>query len=271
MTDREGIEEIVVKWQQRNCVSLDKSDGGDLVNTIMGIINGKFSKEPEMMICGDADKCDVNPKKCKHKNKHTESTSWRFNCCRVNPEGSKCIPYVPEAKPAHVCGMGGDSSCACKQKLFSVGDTVKIVKKISEPVLWSPSMDKTIGMTGVIERVPKSYDAVDVRVNNTMWVYNFSSLERVEEKPAVELPEGFEYCEINWEMGNYDYSGVRLHVSESCNVKNFAGFGFVNNGKVEICISPVAYLYDMELFMMWRVDATIKHANYVVFEKAKGV
>lgn len=101
-----------------------------------------------------------------------------------------------------------------------------------------------------------------------------------EAKPAVELPEGFEYVKIekNVIMLEFYRHNLRFGISCACQFYDFAGFGFVVDGDVELQISNSPIMYSdgmLDMHACYTEDRYNKviHADYVVFskEKAKGV
>ena len=95
-------------------------------------------------------------------------------------------------------------------------------------------------------------------------------------KPAVELPEGFEYREIatttNEDRVYYEGSSPNL-IAKAINREGFAGFGFVVGRRCIIKNSPVQYVTETSNYLSDELATGmhVVHADYVVFKKAKGV
>lgn len=161
--------------------------------------------------------------------------------------------------------VGDEQPLATTPRKFSVGDKVKIVKKVGQgdpnkrQFGWSTLMDGTVGRSAVI--IEDTFDDYGTYQLDNGWFYLAESLELVEDAPANEesvvdtvkaMPTidshyNFEYVlkepdreagiikidpyfvAKQWDLGSKDPSGVIWHIFKTC-----ARFGAKNDKGREI-------------------------------------
>jgi hypothetical protein len=101
-----------------------------------------------------------------------------------------------------------------------------------------------------------------------IWDWGFCDYRIAEDKPVPKFPEGFEFCEIDWNTGTYTKTNRTIESIVCASLfKDFAGYGYEIDGKARIYSYPVIFRLDGMTYEGFNYGATVHRPKWVVFGK----